>query len=149
MKTSYSVLLAAALGLLATGCNDTKSTRRFQLPAGNADQGRTAFLTLKCIECHTVAGVDLPKPTAKPELLVHLGGEVTRLRSYGDLLTSIVHPSRTISEKMKRLPGTTPSVSPMPEVNDIMTVAQLIDLVTFLQPKYTQLQPIYEGHFLP
>lgn len=94
MKTPLCLLFLAAIGLLAGGCNDAKSTRRFYLPAGNGENGKTAFVALKCTECHTVAGVaDLPKPTATAEKIVALAGDVNRLRSYGDLLTSIIHPS--------------------------------------------------------
>lgn len=46
-------------------------------------------------------------------------------------------------------PGPPPAKSPMRVVNDDMTVTQLIDLVTFLQPKYTQLQPLYNPNFMP
>jgi hypothetical protein len=37
--------------------------------------------------------------------------------------------------------------SPMPGVNDVMTVQEMIDLVTFLQPRYRVLAPLYEGDY--
>ena len=102
---------------------------------------------MNCTACHTVVGVDLPKPTAPPESVVALGGEVARLRTVGGLLTPIIHPTFAISERMKRPPAPAPVKSPMPVVNDVMTVTQLIDLVTFLQPHYTQLHPPYDSYY--
>jgi hypothetical protein len=35
----------------------------------------------------------------------------------------------------------------MQGVNDVMTVKQLVDLVAFLQPRYRQLDPIFEMEY--
>ncbi len=149
MKASLGFTLVA-VGILLGGCDyNVKSTRRFRLPQGNAENGKVAFVALNCTSCHTVAGViDLPKPTVAPEEVVVLGGEVARMRTFGDLLTSIIHPTESISEKMRRVPGGVPRKSPMPVVNDTMTVSQMVDLVTFLQPRYTEL-PSLEGWYYP
>lgn len=147
MKALCGVVLAT-LGLVLTGCDSSlKSTSHFRLPQGSAENGRAAFVALKCTECHTLAGVDLPKPTATPDKVVVLGGEVARLRTIGDLLTSIVHPSYAISEKLPKPKGPMPVKSPMRVMNDQMTVTQLIDLVTFLQPYYKQLPPPIDMHY--
>lgn len=133
----------AALVLLGTGCSeDLQSASRFRLPRGNVEQGKAAFVALNCTECHSVAGVaGLPKPTVEDDAVVILGGEVARMRTVGDLLTAIVHPSFSISEKMKAPRDKTPAETPMREVNDRMTVRQMIDLVSFLQPQYSELPP--------
>ena len=147
MKTSLGVVLTA-LAVLTAACDfNLKSTRRFRLPQGNADNGKAAFVALNCTTCHTVAGVDLPKPTVEPTAVVGLGGEVARLRTYGDLLTSIIHPTHALSEKMNPLAVKAAGTSPMPVVNDRMTVTQMVDLVTFLQPRYRQLPPPVEGYY--
>jgi sulfur-oxidizing protein SoxX len=147
MKALYGVVLAT-LGLVLTGCDSSlKSTSRFRLPQGSAENGRAAFVALKCTDCHSLAGVDLPKPTATPDKVVMLGGEVARLRTIGDLLTSIVHPDFAISDKLPRPKGPMPANSPMRVMNDQMTVTQLIDLVTFLQPYYKQLPPPIDMHY--
>lgn len=148
MKIAFTIALAAS-ALLPLGCDaNRQSVRRLHLPPGSAENGKVAFVDLKCTECHTVAGVELPLPTAKPESVVMLGGEVTRMRTVGDLLTSIIHPSYSISEKMK--PTTPkPAKSPMRPVNDVMTVAQMIDLVAFLQPRYHAMPPAEEYYYLP
>jgi len=117
------------------------SARNLQLPKGNVENGKVAFVDLKCVRCHIIAGVELPKPTEASDRIVTLGGDVARLRTIGDLLTSIIHPSAVISEKMPRPDGKKVTESPMPVVNDDMTVTQMIDLVTFLQPRFTQIPP--------
>ena len=147
MKIFFSFALTA-LALLMGGCGDSlKSARRVRLPQGSAEKGKAAFIALNCTACHTVVGADLPKPTAPPESVLELGGEVARLRTVGGLLTSIIHPTYAISERMKRPAATAPVKSPMPVVNDVMTVTQLIDLVTFLQPHYKQLPPPSDSYY--
>jgi hypothetical protein len=140
MKTLLSLALVA-LGFVVTGCDNLKSARSLRLPQGDVENGRIAFSALNCTECHTVAGVDLPKPTVAPGKVVALGGEVTRLRTIGDLMTSIIHPNYALSDRMNLPAGKRPAKSPMPVVNDKMSVQELIDLVTFLQPRYTQIPP--------
>ena len=150
MKTGLGITLAA-LALLAGGCDSgIKSGRRLQLPQGSAENGRTAFVALKCVECHTVTGISgLPRPTAAPEKIVALGGEVARLRTIGDLLTAIIHPKLALSEKWETRPAGKAVKSPMPVVNDVMTVTQMIDLVTFLQPQYSKLPPPDDWNYTP
>ena len=147
MKAEVGIALAA-LGLFVGGCDSNlKSGRRLHLPQGSAEKGRAAFVALKCTECHSVVGVDLPKPTAVPEKVVVLGGDVARLRTIGDLLTSIIHPEYALSDKMDPRMPVVAGKSPMPVVNDVMTVAQLVDLVAFLQPRYTRLPPPTDFHY--
>ena len=147
MKVLCGVVLAT-LGLVLTGCDSSlKSTSRFRLPQGSVEKGKAAFVALKCTECHTLSGVELPKPTAPADTVVALGGDVARLRTIGDLLTSIVHPSYAISDKLPKSKGPPPAKSPMRVMNDQMTVTQLIDLVTFLQPHYKQLSPPIDMHY--
>lgn len=59
--------------------------------------------------------------------------------TYGQLVTSIIHPGLAISD---RLPGPLPATgSPMKNFNREMTVEQLVDIVTFLEPTYRELLP--------
>lgn len=121
----------------------------FYLPPGNAERGKAAFVAMKCHECHTVPGVNLPERSTRPTRVVQLGGEVSRVRSYGDLVTSILYPSHAISdlispEARAQLHG----ASPMP-LHDTMTVGQLVDIVTFLQPQYKQVVPETYGYGYP
>jgi hypothetical protein len=78
--------------------------------------------------------------------VVVLGGEVTRIETYGELVTSIVNPSHEISRRYPKEDVTVGDVSKMRNFNDVMTVAQLIDLTTYLQSKY---QLIREPRYVP
>lgn len=148
MKTFLKAAVSSLVVLIAGCADDVKSGRRLHLPQGSVEKGQAAFVALNCTTCHTVAGLpDLPKPTKPIESVVVLGGDVARLRTVGDLLTSIIHPAHALSEKWVTT-KTQLSASPMPVVNDTMTVAQMIDLVAFLQIRYTQIPPAYEGYYL-
>jgi len=144
VKTKTLTLILAGLGVLMAGCGDRTQNTRFEMPAGNAENGKAAFVALECYTCHRVSGVDLPPPTQDPVKIVTLGGDVSRLRSYGDLITSIVHPTQAVSDLMRLPPKEGAARTPMPGVNERMTVQQLIDLVTFLKPMYQQLEPLYQ-----
>ncbi|MEY4940413.1 MAG: hypothetical protein RIQ93_2148 [Verrucomicrobiota bacterium] len=148
MKTLSAMTLLLA-SLLAGGCDSSlKSTGRLRLPQGSAEAGKRAFVSLNCTRCHTVPGVELPKPTAPASEVLALGGNVNRLRTIGDLMTSIIHPSAALSEKMRSREAVKAGKSPMPEVNDIMTVQEMVDLVTFLQPQYKQLPPPADWYYM-
>jgi L-cysteine S-thiosulfotransferase len=147
MKTHLGLWLVF-ISLFAGACDNLQSGRRLRLPKGSAENGKTAFVALKCTECHTVVGVELPKPTVASEFVVELGGNVPRLRTVGDLLTSIIHPTQGVSFRMKR-PAVGAPTSGMPTMNDMMTVAQLVDLVRFLQPRYSEMAPPMDWNYSP
>lgn len=148
MKTHFIALGLPLIGLLFAGCDNLQSGRRLRLPKGDAENGKVAFIALKCTECHTVAGVELPRPTVAPENIVQLGGSVPRLRNVGDLLTSIIHPTQSITLKWRGADKAA-ATSPMPNVNDVMTVSQLVDLVRFLQPRYSEMAPPMDWTYSP
>ena len=139
MKLHLS-LLTVALGLLLAQCGSgPKSGRGFRLPDGDVERGKAAFLALKCYRCHTVDGVELPKPEEMPPIMVALGGEVVRVETYGELVTSIIHPSHRLAKgyPMDRIQSG--GYSKMTNFNHQMTVRQMIDLVAFLQSHYTKI----------
>lgn len=71
-----------------------------------------------------------------------IGGEVSKTRTYGDLVTSIIHPSYAISDTVVPSRRWEMETSPMPAVNDAMTVRQMLDIVTSLQPHYRMIEPV-------
>lgn len=152
MKTKTMLISALLTWGLLSGCDGSvKSGKRFVFPEGNIARGQKAFVDMGCYQCHKVDGVaELPAPTASSEKVVILGGPVTRLRTYGDLVTSIIHPSESLSENMPdRASHPAGRASPMKAVNDTMTVTQMLDIVTFLQPQYKELEPILDGYVGP
>lgn len=139
-------LKLAAILLLAgsVGCDrGPRSGTGLRLPDGDIERGKAAFLQLRCHACHTVAGMDLPPPEKAYAYIrpVVLGGEVLKVQTYGQLVTSIINPSHTLAK------GYPPEVvqrngqSQMANLNDGMTVSQLIDLVAFLQSRYKLVPP--------
>jgi L-cysteine S-thiosulfotransferase len=128
------LLVLMGMGACLAGCSS--KYEGFTLPQGNAERGKADFVAFRCYDCHRVSGVDLPTSEEPNQVIVELGGEVARVRDYDDLVTAIINPSHRLAQ------GYTPSLvaqdgkSRMTVYNDVMTVSQLIDLVTFLQGHY-------------
>ena len=129
---SYRLLMLCSIFLAA--CD--QQSRGFSLPEGDIERGRASFVELGCPQCHRVAGDDeLGISSADAQLEVDLGGRVTRIKTYGDLVTSIINPSHKISAPgpQARDPS---GGSSMRVYNEVMTVQQLVDLVSYLQETY-------------
>ena len=142
------VTLVVALGLGACEA-DRMSEKGFSLPEGNALAGREAFVYMHCHECHTVTGEEFPAlPLADPPF-VELGGKVTRVKTYGELVTAIINPSHKLAKGYPVEMVTNNNESKMPVYNGYMTVQELIDIVAFLQPHYDVYVPQYEYRIYP
>lgn len=139
-KLPLAVVLIAAAAV--TACErDYMSERGFSLPEGDPIDGKEAFLYMQCNECHTVQGLELPKvPLADPPFVM-LGGDVTRVKTYGDLVTSIINPSHKLAEGYPVEEVSNDGESKMYVYNEYMTVQELIDIVMFLQPYYKVIVP--------
>jgi sulfur-oxidizing protein SoxX len=138
---------ALLLIIVACGGKEKKMGKGFVLPEGDVMEGKLAFIEMECHRCHSVAGEVLPKHGEPSKVQLHLGGEVYKVKTYGQLVTSIINPQHVISkdyletlEKEKREGAT----SPMPSVNDKMTVTQVIDIVAFLNSCYIKYEPGYD-----
>ena len=147
-KNTPLIVLTLGLGsFVFSGCAPgPKSTQGFVFPEGDIARGKTTFVELNCYECHQVHGVtDLPASDVPDGKAVILGGEVRTTKTYGDLITAIIHPAEDITA---RAADRTASDEVMPTVNDVMTVQQMLDLVTFLSPRYKKLEPLYHDSFI-
>lgn len=137
-------LLICLLGILlihTVGCGPaSKSARGFRLPDGDIERGKAAFVALRCHDCHKVEGLELPPPEKTPAMAVLLGGEVANVKTYGDLVTSIIHPSHKLAARYKKEDVSRNGKSLMIDCNEVMTVRQMIDLVAFLQSRYQRLE---------
>ena len=133
--------------MLTIGCVNPRSSAGFRLPDGDAERGKAAFLELKCYNCHTVSGVDLAVRGKEYAYLrsVVLGGETRRVRTYGELVTSIINPSHALAPGYPKELITKGDQSAMTNFNDTLTVRQLTDLVAFLQSRYQLLPPMVPG----
>lgn len=138
------LLLALCISLISIACEvGPQSGRGLRLPDGDIVRGERAFLALGCGSCHYVAGTAVPERNPS-DVTVMLGGVVTRVESYGELVTSIINPSHEISGWYPREQVARGEASKMENFNDQMTVAQLIDLTAFLQSRYElRKEPIY------
>lgn len=135
---AFTILFLLALLIAAAGCSTgPESPRGFSLPKGDAVRGQQVFVRLECTACHTIAGMDLPDPEEMLEVSVRLGGEVSLTKTYADLLTSIINPSHKIVSRYPKELVSKDGVSKMPIYNDLLTVTDLIDIVSFLESKYT------------
>lgn len=128
-------ILAVLLPIASiTGC--AVNDEGFSLPTGDAERGHAAFIEFRCFDCHEVHQVDLPKSDKSDQVLVKLGGEVTREKSYADVVTGIINPSHRLAAGYAVSEVSENGRSRMTVYNDVMTVTQLIDIVTFLQEHY-------------
>ncbi|KAA3624611.1 MAG: cytochrome C [Bacteroidetes bacterium] len=146
MNTSYKktgiysfvwvFVVALLLGLLSA-CN--KESRGFALPEGDVVAGKANFVALNCNACHSIA--DIKWEGQDEELRLPLGGKTERIRTYGELLTSVINPSHKISKTYEGNLVDSAGQSRMKIYNDIMTVQELVDVVTFLQSEYEIVVP--------
>ena len=144
-------LCALSVSLICCGCDrGPKSGFGFTLPEGNPTRGAEVFEELACNACHVVTGIDqLETLTGEPEASIPLGGEVARIKTYGELVTAIINPSHRFAKGYAPEEVATPEgESRMPIYNEMMTVSELTDLVAFLQSKY-KLRPIQPSPYTP
>jgi len=146
-KTGLSGMLAMVTLLALAACTgDAKPVKGFVLPQGDIAQGEQVFVDFNCHGCHTIPEKEFPQTEFEPPFILELGGEVYRVKNYGELLTAIVNPDHIISLKYRAMleqANREAIISPMPYYGEEMTVAELIDLVEFLHAQYTKLQPQY------
>ncbi len=149
--TKLSVLMIlAGFSLAVGGCDsDPMSEVGFRLPDGDAKNGREAFLYMQCNQCHTISGVELPVvPLADPPY-VELGGKVSQVKTYGQLVTAIINPSHKLADGYAEELVSEDGESNMYVYNAHMTVQELIDLVAYLQPLYEVTPPQYYYRVYP
>ena len=152
VKTTLWLAIIPLGFLILTGCDrQPDSPYGFRLPEGDSTQGREAFIANDCIKCHTVYGDPLPTPDEASDIQVVLGGSVTRVKTYGQLVTSIINPSHVIKLEYKRKYTDAEGNSLMPDFTSELTARELIDITQYLQGKYkiTIPQHAYEYGYYP
>ena len=151
-RSRHAKLLPALVALVAlSACTgDHKPVKGFVLPDGDVAQGEQVFVDFNCHACHTIPGVEFPEVETELPFVMEIGGEVLRVKNYGELLTAVVNPDHIISRKyrdMMKQAERDAIMTPMPYRGEDMTVAELIDLIAFLNAQYTKLQPNYYGGY--
>lgn len=138
----FRLILILCLTWVCSACDTSpRSGYGFRLPDGDPDRGAAVFEELGCRSCHDLAAEPAPsepRTVGEEQVLepLTLGGLVTRVETYGELVTSVINPSHEISSRLPEDRSTDPDTSPMLNFNDQMTVAQLIDLIAFLHSQY-------------
>ena len=150
--TSRAIVGGLGAGLLVAlaACDPgPTSSRGFRLPDGDVEAGKAAFVALRCNACHTVEGTQLPPPETTGPVEVHLGGKVHRVRTYGELVTAIIHPSFDLARGYPAEEISRDGTSIMPDFDSAMTVRQMVDLVAFLQSTYSEYLPDEYAPYFP
>jgi len=115
----------------------------FRLPDGDATVGQELFVQLECNSCHTIVGLEIEIAEQEGPVTVALGGPVANIKTYGQLVSSVINPSHKIIRRYPKDEVTQDGKSVMPIYNETMTVQQLIDIVAFLQNQYDVVVPQY------
>lgn len=138
MKIFFSILTILLLSAtLLMSCDlGPASPRGFSLPAGDINAGKIVLLKYQCLACHQLKGTEQADIIDNPTLSVRLGGKSIRVTTYAELVTSIINPSHKFAKGYKSSTIQDDGKSKMKIFNDVMTVQELIDLVSFLQPHY-------------
>ena len=151
-KAVTRILVVSALfGLV--GCDTgPKSAVGFTLPDGDVELGKKIYVQFQCNACHDSETVPQLVNPEEAAISVPLGGETTRVRTYGELVTSIINPSHRVARRKSAQMADESGESKMVSYNDVMTITQLIDLVAYVQSSY-QLSPYrttsYPVYWLP
>lgn len=154
-KAFYATLsvLGAGLFLLVGGCGQEEKviSKGFRLPEGDIEVGKSTFVAMECNRCHSVEGVALPDRDLPALPKIHLGGQIHKVKTYGELVTSIIKPQHVISPQYLKMLSEEEKErgveSPMPGFNEQMTVKQLTDLVSFLHSRYRLIEPSTDEYF--
>jgi len=152
-RTAIFSLGSLILMLALSACKmESPAVKGFVLPDGDVALGEQVFTKYGCHGCHTIPGVDLPKIEPEPELVIEIGGEVYRVKNYGELLTSVINPNHEVSpESINKLEsaGRTDGNTPMPFYGDAMTITEMINLVAFLRAQYSKMMPDFFQSYIP
>lgn len=142
MKRIFILCVTLTAVTALSGCNN--EGQGFVLPPGSVAQGEAAFVELQCNRCHSVKdSVQRMREGAHPQIYIQLGGEKTRVKTYGELVTSIINPSHRLARGMDPRHVDGEGESRMPRYNEVMTVQQLVDITEFLSSKYSVWAPEY------
>jgi sulfur-oxidizing protein SoxX len=129
------VLLAGFMVLLAA-CNS--QSKGFALPEGDIATGKRYFTDLNCNACHSIGDIAWIGEEGRA---IPLGGKVTQVKTYGELVTSVINPSHKISKAHLGNVVDSMGHSRMTNYNEAITVQELIDIIAFLQSEYEIVTP--------
>jgi mono/diheme cytochrome c family protein len=148
-RSLLTLIVVSLVALSACDRDAMMSSKGFRLPDGDAQAGREAFLYMQCHQCHTIKGEQLPGIPGQEPPYVELGGSVSKVKTYGELITSIINPSHKLARGYAAEVVSEEGESKMYIYNDHMTVTELTDIVMFLQPYYDVVVPNFRYPVYP
>ncbi|RZV49837.1 MAG: c-type cytochrome, partial [Pseudomonadales bacterium] len=98
--------------------------------------GEFVYTTMRCNSCHSLPAIKQLSDKGGQNISVALGGNGKRLKTDGELVSAIINPSHRITQSYLPQHTDAEGKSTMRKYNEVMTVSQLIDLVSFLQSQY-------------
>lgn len=109
-------------------------------PPGDAGRGESLFTDRLCFRCHTVHHTKLPEFDIPAKLKLHLGGGDYQSWNRDAYAKAIMNPEHFIAPQYQALMKQAGDPSganetPMPNLNRVLSVADLIDLAAFLESK--------------
>jgi len=132
-----AVLFGLTCIFVLASCNKgVDSPRGFSLPDGDPEAGKLVFLKHHCLDCHNVAGLQDQNVEREHEPPIELGSNSAIVKTYAELVTSIINPSHRMTRGAQWVTLDKNGDSIMPIYNDVLTVSELIDLVSYIQPYY-------------
>ncbi|WJG07691.1 c-type cytochrome [Aliiglaciecola sp. LCG003] len=139
----YKIIMLLMLSTLMWSCDSgVSSPTGFSLPEGDETKGQAVFMQYQCLACHNIEGIKDENIALDMEPTIKLGGSSPKVTTYAQLVTSIINPSHKISRRHPFGSVDENGKSKMTNINDALTVSELIDLVAFLQPHY-KVKPNY------
>lgn len=102
----------------------------------------------QCLACHSLNGFEDDSVIKEFEHPIPLGGTTSMVKTYAQLVTAVINPSHELAPRARNLESVSDEngTSKMRIFNDVMTVTELVDLVSFLQPQY-KVKPIQYTHY--
>ncbi len=140
MKSAIPLLSLAALFSVVVAIDSSAqnpATQKTIVPPGKEERGLKLFVEKGCYQCHSAGATKLPAVELAPRLVIELGGDVHSSWTRDDFAKSIMNPNHVVAEEyhvaMLRLGDHLKAEnSPMPEFVEMLSVADLIHLTTFL-----------------
>lgn len=154
-RIGFSLFAILAFSVVLSACITPAYDRyevQFPITDQSVERGEQAFVELKCIRCHTVRDYPLPSFSGAQPVQVELGGVILNAKTRADIATSIINPNLRLSERYlaqlsheerRRIEASKLPESPMHDMTETMTVSQLIDLIAFLDSRYSTVAGYY------
>lgn len=138
LRPPFPPLSALFVIIAATSLNAQDPVdQKLIVPPGKEERGLKLFVEKGCYQCHSAGATKLPEVELAPRLVIELAGDVHNSWTRDDFAKAIMNPNHVVAEDyrvaMMRLGDHLKAEnSPMPDFVEMLTVADLIHLTTFL-----------------